>query len=57
MYLNSYTHILICFIFCSAILFLASTKVKGIEMLGKKCVNEERNKGETLKFSPGISLH
>jgi len=40
-----------------AILFLASTKVKAIEMLGKKCINEERNEWETLKFSPGIALH
>jgi hypothetical protein len=43
--------------FCSAILFLASTKVKAIEMLGKKCINEERYKREILKFNPGTSMH
>jgi hypothetical protein len=42
------------FMFYSTILFLASTKVKSIEMLGKKCVNEERNKRETQKFNAGI---
>jgi len=30
--------------------------VKAIEMLGKKCINEERNKKETLKLNPGISM-
>ena len=54
---NSQTYILMRFMFCSAVLFLASTKAKTIEMLGKKWINEERNKRETLKFNPGISVH
>jgi hypothetical protein len=42
--------------FCSAVFFLASTKVKAIEMFGTKCINEARNKNEALKLNPGISM-
>ena len=54
---NSHNYILLRFMVYSVLLFLASTKVNAIEMLGKKCINEERKKREALKFNLGISIH
>ena len=39
--------------FYSVILFLASTKVNAIEMLGKKCINEEKKKKGNSKIQSG----